>query len=363
MLNLKTIAPLAAMILLSGCQDEVTQVESPVRAIKTFTVSEVAGGNTRQYSGKLVAGTTASLSFSVSGRVASVDVQTGDRVTKGQTLASLDRETFLLDIEAAQAELNKARSSHREKNQDHKRKRQLAEKGWVTKAAVEQSLSALETATSQVSYAQSQLSRVNRALLDSIIAAPFDGVIAERLFDPYMDVSGGQQVFSIEGTGALEVAIGVPERTIAQLHLGIPATVTFSANKGLKVPGLVTEIGMTAGPGSIFPVKITLGEAHPSLRTGMSAEVTLSTRQPSGDSGYMVPLASIAPGNKEAKGYVFVFDKKTKQVNKTPINPQGIGRENFVAVKGINAGDILAAAGVSFLSDGQIVKLMPSSSR
>ncbi|PHS79525.1 MAG: hypothetical protein COB59_01645 [Rhodospirillaceae bacterium] len=367
MLKLRTIMPLVAIVsvvvLATACEEQAVKVDNPIRAIKTFTVAEVAGGSIRQYSGKVIAGDTAGLSFSSSGRVASISVRSGDRVTKGQELAALDKEPFLLDVQAAKADLNKAQSSLREKQHDAQRKQALFPKGWVTEAAVEQSLAAKEAAASQVNYAKSQLGRANRALSETIITAPFSGVIGERLFEPYMDVNGGQKVFSIEGIGALEVAISVPERAIADLHLGLPANVTFNAVKDLNVSGHVTEIATTAGPGSVFAVKVGLETPVASLRTGMSANVTLVSQNTNEKSGYMVPLAAISAGNQTAPGYVFVFNAKTTQVQKVPVKPQGMGRDNFVAVSGVKAGDVIASAGVSFLSDGQKVKLMTPAPR
>ena len=75
--------------------------------------------------------------------------------------------------------------------------------------------------------------------------------------------------------------------------------------------------------------------------------------------GFLVPLTAIAPGDEQAKGYVFVFDPEARAVRRTAVSPgQGV-MENLVAVaSGVKAGDVVASAGVSFLRDGQTVKLL-----
>ena len=69
-------------------------------------------------------------------------------------------------------------------------------------------------------------------------------------------------------------------------------------------------------------------------------------------------MIAIAPGDQAGSGYVFKFDPEAGAVSKVAISGDE-GRDNMIAVsEGVEAGDILAAAGVSFLRDGQKVKLL-----
>ncbi len=69
------------------------------------------------------------------------------------------------------------------------------------------------------------------------------------------------------------------------------------------------------------------------------------------------PTARVAPGKGPYTGYVFVFDPATSKVRRTPIRARG-ATDNMVAIsQGIKPGDVIAVAGVSFLTDGQKVKL------
>jgi glycerol-3-phosphate dehydrogenase (NAD(P)+) len=72
--------------------------------------------------------------------------------------------------------------------------------------------------------------------------------------------------------------------------------------------------------------------------------------------GYLVPLVAIAPGIGETRGYVFKFDAEGGVVRKTPIKSDGSISGNLGGIsEGVAAGDIVAAAGVSLLRDGQRV--------
>ena len=93
----------------------------------------------------------------------------------------------------------------------------------------------------------------------------------------------------------------------------------------------------------------------------MTVEVSLLLKEEGERSAYLVPFAAIAPADRANEGFVFTYDPKTETVKKTPIKAEGT-TDNFAHVyEGVTAGDILAAAGVSFLTDGQHVKLMDQS--
>jgi multidrug efflux pump subunit AcrA (membrane-fusion protein) len=90
----------------------------------------------------------------------------------------------------------------------------------------------------------------------------------------------------------------------------------------------------------------------------MTAETTILLAQQGTDSGLLVPLSAIAPGDGPGQGYAFIYDPETQTVKKTVVKGRG-AIDNFVnVVEGLKPGDIVAVAGVTFLSDGQRVKLM-----
>ena len=91
----------------------------------------------------------------------------------------------------------------------------------------------------------------------------------------------------------------------------------------------------------------------------MSAEILITVESGATEAGFLVPLTAIAPGDENAGGYIFVFDPEERVVRKTPVRGADTAFNNLVSiVEGVSAGDIVASAGVSFLRDGQPVKLL-----
>ena len=347
-----------ATLLLAACEEEQPEVMENIRAIKTITVSERGSGQMRRFPGVVEAVDTSSISFEVAGNTRDVNVNVGDRVEKGQVLATLDDKPFQLNVEGAEAELGRTKAQLAEKETEFVRQKTLYEKEWVAKAAFDQALAARDSASNQVSYAGSKLNLARRDLEKTVLVAPFDGVIASKFVDPFQEVARGEKVFEIYAEGAMDVVLSVPENAIGELHLGLPAEISFPSEQVPVQEGRVSEIGTVAGEANAFPVKVSLAAPPDSVLPGMTAEAALILGEAGGKTSYLVPVSAIAAGDEPGRGYVFVFDSDTSTVKKTEIRGEGVQDNRVFVTDGIAAGDVVAVAGVSFLRDGQQVKLM-----
>ncbi|MGI9501248.1 MAG: efflux RND transporter periplasmic adaptor subunit [Geminicoccaceae bacterium] len=351
--------PILLPLILLGCEEQAAGPIERVRAIKPFTVTEPADGTIRRYPAEVRPAESSALSFAVRGTVATVEVNQGDRVTAGQVLATLDTKPFDLDIDAARSDLEAAEATYAEAQLELERKTELFKKEWVAKAALDTATAAAESARGSVEAARSQLGLAERNLGKTQLVAPFNGVIAEREVDPFTEVAAGNPVFGINSNDGLEVHFSVPDAVVGRISDGLPIDATVTTMEGCGCTGRVTEIGSTAGTANAVNVVAALTSAPDALLPGMSAEVKMSlSGSDDGAAGYLVPLIAIAPGDDTADGYVFKFDPNAGAVSKVAISGKE-GRDNMIAVsEGVEAGDILAAAGVSFLRDGQTVKLL-----
>ena len=360
-LALRFCIGLALAAGVAGCGQETPPVPEQVRAIKTFIVTEVAEGQVRRFSGLIEAKNTSALSFQVGGTVREVRVNQGDTVTAQQPLASLNSEPYQLNVKLAEAELERARAYLAQTRVDYERHKRLLDQRAVAQARFEEAQRNFLTSNSDVELARAKLELARRDLRNATLTAPFDGLVAERLTDPFVEVQAGQTVFRIDAKSGQQAAIGVPETTIAQLVLGMPATVSVPRISE-PIEAQISEIGSAAGPGKVFPVKAALIDPPPATRAGMTAEVMLRLPQAQTTASYFVPLVAIAPGDRSGEGFVFVYDPTSSTVRRIPVRSAGLLASNMVAVTGLDAGDIIASAGVSFLLDGQRVKMMEPSS-
>ena len=227
---------LLTAVTMAGCDEAPPQKAERVRAIKPYYVVEPAGGDLRHYSGTVIASNTSALSFAVSGTVQAVKVRQGDRVTKGQILASLDPAPFKLDVIAARAEVTTANAEYVNKKVQLDRQRTLFERDWVAKARLDQAVAAFEGAEGQLSLARSRLGLAERDLSNTRLTAPFDGIIAVRDVEPFVEISKGQAILQIDSEDTFEVELSIPDSVVGRLSIGTPVAIEASTVAGCGWP-------------------------------------------------------------------------------------------------------------------------------
>ncbi len=353
----RTIWLLCIFFALTGCKEK-PQIIEVVRAIKTITISDQATEQIRRFSGLVAAVDSSGLSFQVSGQVETVEVDIGDRVQKGQVLAVLDQDPYRLELDAAKAELAKSEANVVNTKSEYDRQMRVYEQGAGAKSYLDAAEYNYRAAKSAVDYQIARLNLAKRNLSMTTLRSPYDGAIASRSVQPHEEVKVGQKVFEINAKGTMEVQLAVPESTIDRIYIDNPATITFPTLPGESAKGRISYIGSAAVKAGAFPVKVELIDPNKNVKPGMTAEATLFIKHENQQAGYLVPLQALLPASEANRMYTFVYDPNTSTVKKTAVRARGMEQKKAIVDEGLAPGDIIAAAGVSFLADGMKVKLM-----
>jgi RND family efflux transporter MFP subunit len=204
---------------------------------------------------------TAQLSLPSIGRVKTVDVKVGDKVTAGQALVTLD--ITLLEARVREAEANWS----------------LADIQLRFLKRVGSAEQNIESAEADLERAQALLDSAKAALeSQSALVAPFNGTIVS------MDVAAGETVVP----GRIVITLGdlskfqikttdLSERDVTRVKVGQNANVSIDA-LGETFPGKVTEIALVSsalGGDVVYTVTIELDKQPEGLRWGMSADVEI----------------------------------------------------------------------------------------
>ncbi len=372
--NASRLIPCLAVLLAVGCSDaeQVTE-EPPVRGLRVYEVSAQAQNMERRFPSLVQPADETPMSFEISGQLSEVDLEVGSRVQAGETLTSIDETTLRLELQQARAALEQAEATLSNASTDFDRKAELLRSGNVTQAAYDTSETNLKSAQSQEDQAIQQYAIAAERLEKAELKAPFDAVISSVDVRSYSNVAAGQTVVSLYSENAFEVEFTVPATVINDLSLGDLAQVEITDLSGRTVSGRIKELGSRAGQVSAFPVVVALEEDLPGLKAGMSADVAVTVELLEGDVGFLVPLQcfslsgstslqegqSIRDGGGQAE--VFVFDPETSTVSKREVYTAGVRENQIIVVGGLRAGELIASAGVSYLSDGQKVRRLPAS--
>jgi RND family efflux transporter MFP subunit len=353
---------LIAFFALQACGEKEQATEQPVRGLRAFKVAAKAESRVRRFPSVLQPADVSVLSFEIAGQLKTVNLEVGQKVQLGDVLAEIDPRSLQTQVEQATAAVQQAEAQFNNAQADFQRKEELLKRGVTTQAIFEQSKTAVLTTQAQLDQARRQLDLANHNLARSNLVAPFAGTIARVEVKSFAQVTAGQPILTLYSEDRFEMSFLAPSGTFRSLTVGQPVAIKVADMPDVKLQGEIKELGSKAEQVSAFPVVVRLKDNLPGLNAGMSVEVTVEEPLIDGVSGYLVPLTVLIPqGGKDLHriGTVFVYDRATATVKKREITVGGVRDNQLVVTAGLELGDVVASAGVSYLTDGQKVKLLP----
>jgi len=353
-----------AGLLLGACGDDDAAPPLPVRAIKHMTVAERATDQLRRIAGLVQAGTTTDIAFEIPGRVTALPVGIGDSITRGTQIGRLETERYELQLESAKSELQNIQAQRRDAEKKFTQQKKLYDKGYATKTAFDSAQATLEGSRSQVETARSKVAITRRDVQKTILLAPFNGRVSAKYVEVFTEVSAGQKILQVHSEGDLKVTASVPDAILQNIAVGDEVDVRFTSLGGdpklrrKPVKGTITEVGSQATAANAFQVTAKLDEQAAGVRPGMSAEVTFRFETAATGKAFLLPKSAVQPGGGDQKGFVYAFDKAAGVVRKRTVSIVNIRNNDLEVIGAVKPGDVIATAGVSFLSDGMAVRLM-----
>jgi RND family efflux transporter MFP subunit len=357
------VAGLLAFLALSACrQKQDTAADQVVRGLRVYKVSAYTENRVRRFPSVLQPAELSALSFEIGGQLKAVNLEVGQKVRLGDVLMEIDPRSLEAQVGQAQAAADQGQAQLSNAEAEFARKDTLAKKGFATQAALDQARATLLSTRAQLEQARRQLDLAKHNLDRSKLLAPFSGTIAGVDVKSFAQVAPGQVVVTLYSDESLEMSFTVPATVFQDLKVGQPAKVEVADQPNLVLTGAIAELGSRAEQVSAFPVVVRLRKEAPNLNPGMSVEVSLELPLTGGGSGYLVPLTVLAPeGGKDLQGAaaVFLYDRATSTVRRHRVTLGGVRDNKLVVTEGLAPGDLVASAGVSYLSEGEKVKLLP----
>lgn len=351
------------VVALGGCREEDVTQEQVIRGLKTHLIEDVERNTTRRFPAVLEPAELNVLAFEVGGKLGEVSLNVGQQLKAGDLVARLDPTSLELQVENAQAGVDQARSSANNAAETLARQEELFERGSTTKVAVDDARTASETAAASLVQAQKALESAQEDLEKSELLAPFDGVVNSVEAQSYATVAAGAAIATVYAPEDFEVSFSVNFDTVNQLVVGTTARVRLADRPDVELGAVVSEIGSRADAVSSFPIVLKLSEVADFLKAGMAVEAAIDFPLEQA-TGYAVPLSAAikdgkggSPGEEGSLG-IFVYDPDTSTVKRRQVTVGGIRENSLVVVDGLSPGDRVASAGVTFLKEGQEVKLL-----
>lgn len=283
------------------------------------------------------------LSFLTGGIVKQLLVKEGDRVRKGQLLATLDLTAINAMVKQAKIGLDKA-------NRDLERAINLQKDGFAT-------LEQLQNAQTAVDIAQQQLESARFNLKYSEIRALSDGFVLKRMVNQGQLVSTGTPVFQTNGAGKGKwyLKVGVSDREWSTLQVGDEAMIESAAFGNRKVKAIVSRKAESSDPYTgTFSIDLTVLEAsNGSIASGMFGKATIHPVVKTNN--WIIPYAALLDGNAN-EGFVFVTDDQ-KTVKKIAVQIASVDHNSVVISSGLENHKHLIISGSAYLNESSHITI------
>jgi RND family efflux transporter MFP subunit len=344
-----------------------------IETVNPRSAAESGPASVLDASGYVTARRLATVSSKITGKVQSVYIEEGQRVKEGEILARLDPQDAEAQRDVAQSQLASSQSQLAEAQaqlvlakSNYTRNRELAAKQLVSKQALDTAKAELDTRTARLNSVQKQVTLATDqkevaqiGVENTIIRAPFDGVIIAKAAQPGEMISpisgGGGSIRTGIGTlvdmDSLEVQVDVNEAYIGRVTPDMPVEAVLNAYPEWKIPGAVIAIVPTADRSkATVKVRVALDSKDPRIVPDMGVRVSFLEKQEQGKplTGFWIPNSSVITEG-DGKFVFLVVDGKAKRTAVTVA--ESTDSESRIE-KGITKGDSLVAAPDKELKDG-----------
>jgi RND family efflux transporter MFP subunit len=351
---------------------------SPARAIAQSS----AGTSVLDATGYVTARRQATVSAKITGKVSEVLIEEGQRVEAGDVLARLDDSEARVEVELRRAQVAEARARLDEAGaasanaaRELRRQEDLAERKLVSVAALDAartedaaSRARVASQASAVRVAEEALQAALVQLDNTVVRAPFDGVVTVKAAQPGEMISpisaGGGSIRTGIGTivdmDSLEIQVDVSEAYINRVNPGQSVEAVLNAYPDWRIPASVIAIVPTADRSkATVKVRIAIGEKDPRIVPEMGVRVAFL--EPSRDSavgtaqarGVLVPAGAI----RESGGKDFVFLLRDGRAERRAVSLGGATGDSREVRAGVSPGDNVIIDPPPGLSDGDAVAL------
>ena len=257
-----------------------------------------------EFSGPLVAPSTAVVRAKSAGTLVSLSVAEGTRVRAGQSLGVMDLADLGSRIAERQAAVASARAQFVQAERAHAANQRLADQQFISPNALDSSRATLDAARAGLDASLAALNTSRVGLRDAALVAPISGLVAKRHVVPGEKLSMEQPVLTIVDLGTLELAGSVGTHEVARLAPGMPVEVRI---EGVVQPvtGHLARIAPAAEPGTrSIGVTISLANPKEQFRAGQYALARVVLADPT----QRVTVPASALGSTAGQEHVWVIE-------------------------------------------------------
>ena len=303
-------------------------------------------------SGTLKAVHSAIVKARVPGELQGLTLREGDRVSAGQVIARVEPTEYTERLRQARQQADAARAQLDIAQRQYDNNAALVAQGFISKTALDNSLASLNSAKANLRAAEAGAEVVHKSLADTVLRAPIDGQIAQRLAQPGERVAPEARIVEIVDPSRLELEAPLSPADSVAVRVGQRAQLEI---EGVAAPvaAEVVRINPSAQAGSRSVLVYLRVAAQPGLRQGLFARGRLATGE---QRALAVPLGAVRVDKPGPYVQVLEGDRIVHRA----VEPGARGEvdgEPWVAVQGLAEGARVLRASAGALREGTLARL------
>jgi len=369
--------PLVILAIIAGIWFFSRGSAKEVRVAPAKAIAGETRGAVLNASGYVTARRQATVSSKVTGKIVEVHIEEGMQVKAGQELARLDSSYVSRGLALAQAEASAAASALqetrvriRQAQLDYDRAERLASSAISSRADADRAKADLDAAQArlhaqgdQLASAQRQVDLQRQNVDDTIIRAPFDGVVVSKDAQPGEMISpvsagGGftrTGICTVVDMASLEIEVDVNEAYINRVKTGQQVEAVLDAYPDWKIPAhVITAVPTADRQKATVKVRIAFDQRDPKILPDMGVKVAFITDEPATaqTTTIEIPRAAIRKDGDQDVVFVLADDK----VERRAVKVASSSGDNARLQSGVREGEQIVVEGPD-LVDGEKVKV------
>lgn len=338
-------------LYLSACEssEDASTKESVVRPVKLITVNMADATAVNQFPAVIGANKLSELSLQVGGKLLEFPVRQAQQLKRGDLIAKLDQRDFLSSLASAKAQYENS-------EQEYQRAVRLSKEDAIARNVLEQR-------KTQLDVSKAQLEQAEKALADSELHAPFNGVVAQKSVENLQTVSAGEVLISLMSVDLFKATIDLPASFVARIpkekseNKNRQAFILLDAAPNQPIVAEFKEATLIADTTSqTYAVTFTfIPPNNLNVLPGMNAIIELHRNNATASNTRVaVPLAAVLSDG--SSNYVWVVDNEQMTVSKRiVVIEEGVGL-TVVITSGLKTDDVIVGAGGDYLSEGMKIR-------
>ncbi|HEY8249548.1 MAG TPA: efflux RND transporter periplasmic adaptor subunit [Burkholderiales bacterium] len=286
----------------------------------------------------------------VAGRVTRVAGFTGKKVAKGELIAEIDAADFEIQARGDRAEIGRLTGLLEQQERVVERQTKLVGQGFISQNVVDDTVAQRNALRQQLAAARARADATGRGLTKSRVLAPVDGEIETQIVAIGDYVKVGDPLFKLVGVQQLRVHLLLPEAAAVRIKPGLKVVLSPPAAPEQILEARIDEIKPTLGINNrAIDAIVKINGVGTLFRGGGTVNARIVTN--SLDGALMVPEQSVVlrPAGKVV--YALEGNVARQRIVETGMRQDGWQQ----VVKGLSAGETVAADGAGFLTDGAAV--------